>query len=83
MNPLDEVGRELRVADLHVRMVVVLARPDSEKAVTAWVLRISEGFVFFYMGVTGITFMGKVCADGTVVSGEGLPVSIFEYLGEI
>jgi len=83
MTTKNEVGRELVASELREKTVVVLSRPDSDVAVTAWVSCIDPEFVAFTMGVTRTTFLGKRQLGGIIVDDTGVRVHVFEYLGEV
>jgi hypothetical protein len=77
-----EIGRELTIAELKPRQVVVIGPPDKDVAVTMWVEAIDQDTVIFYAGVMRWTVINFI-KDGKIVDDRGRQVRVFEYLGKI
>ena len=74
-----EIGRELKVSELHPPQVVVLKKLGRPLA-TVWVRSVDEHFVEFYAGEVQMTFMAS--RDGDGIRDDDMPIKIYEYLGK-
>ena len=84
-NERSEIGRQLRVDELHEKTVVVIRREDRDVGLTVWVSEIDAEFVTFYGGAAKppITFMTFRKPDDTLVDDTGQQILVHEYLGEV
>jgi len=80
-----EIGRQLRVDELHERTVVFISYEDRNVILTMWVSSIDGDVVAFYAGAINppITFMTFRQPDGTLIDHNGKQVLVHEYLGEV
>ena len=77
-----EIGRELTVAELKPRHVVVIAPPGRDITITMWVRAIDPTTVIFHSGVMNWTVINFI-KDGKLVDDRGRQIRVFEYLGEV
>lgn len=78
-----ELGRMLRVDELEVKQVVVLAREDRPYMYTVWVTLIDSDCVMFGAGEINTTLIVKRHPDGRLTDETGARLLVFEYLGVI
>ena len=77
-----EIGRELTIAELTSRRVVVIAAPGRDITITMWVMAVDEKRVVFHSGVLNWSVINFI-KDGKIVDDRGRQVRVFEYLGKV
>jgi hypothetical protein len=77
-----EIGRELQVADLKPRQIVVIAPPGRDDVrMTMWVEAVGAETVTFFSGAMKWHVINFI-RDGGLVDDQDRPVRVFEYLGQ-
>jgi hypothetical protein len=80
----NEIGRELKVADLKERQIVVVQPPGAppDFFVTVWVTAIDEKTVTCWAGEIRNAIISFRTPDGGLVDDRKRPIRMFEYLGK-
>jgi hypothetical protein len=81
---MNEVGRELKVSELKPKTVVVVAK-QLRPAATVWVVEIHPEYVHFRAGSINMEFLAARTGPDLeqITDDSGLPMRVYEYLGEI
>jgi hypothetical protein len=77
-----EIGRELKVSDLHKGQIAWLQKEGRPSVVSAWVVSISPDFVGFYAGEIGMEFLARRTPDDGITDDSNIPMAMYSYLGK-
>ena len=82
--PNEEVGRELKVSELKPHTVVWLEKETWNVLTTMWVVEVSEAWVHFFAAAADVNFLATRTGPGreAITDDSGIPMKIYEYLGE-
>ncbi len=84
MTSEEEIGKDLLVADLQEKSVVILfSEKRPQVGVTAWVTHVGKELVTFQMGEIATVLGLFVQPDGTLKDSGGSTIRVTEYLGKI
>lgn len=81
MQEKNEVGRELKSADLVVRTVYVIIK--GKTGVTMWYMGKLGKFAHFAANQINMSLLLTVGDDGSFEDGSGTLIKVHEYLGEV
>jgi hypothetical protein len=82
---MNELGKQLTVSDLEkltLPAVVFLQKKGIPQIFSWWVTDVSPFGVHFYAGEINMHFFAKRTAEDGITDDTGIPMRIYEFLGE-